>query len=39
MHRHDTGTETMTPGEGTTGSDTCRAGNQGGVGVQVSPAL
>ena len=31
-----TGTETITPGEGTKGSDIYRAGNQGGDGVQVS---
>jgi hypothetical protein len=36
MHRHDTGTETMTPGEGTKGSDIYREGNQGSDGVQVS---
>ena len=33
-HRQET--ETMTPGEGTKGSDICRAGNQGSDGVQVS---
>ena len=35
-HRLNTGTETITPGEGTEGSDIYREGNQGGGGVQVS---
>ena len=35
-HRHDTETETITPGEGTKGSDIYRGGNQGSDGVQVS---
>ena len=32
-HTHET--ETMTPGEGTKGSDKIKAGNQGSDGVQV----
>ena len=35
-HRLNTGTETITAGEGTKGSDIYRDSNQGGDGVQVS---
>jgi hypothetical protein len=38
MHRHETETETMMPGEGTKESDIYRAGG-GGDGVQVSVIL